>query len=734
MKKVIRNIVISFVLVAMCTINIPSVLYADDTAVMAETDEKFFIFNVESQEITDYKIEGGLDVIIPDMINGKNVLGIAEGAFSDMGITSVTIPDSVKDIGTNAFMQNPSLKRIVLPKDLVKISEFAFFQCGLENVDFSKANNLTVIDNNAFARNKLTSVVFPKSLRTIGNKAFTTGSRDMPKIASVVFNEGLETIGENCFMYQGITKLILPNTVKDVKSNAFSENEIDDITFSNQLKKISANVFQGNKLEKLVIPDTVDTIDIFAFAGNQISDLTISKNVTKIWNSAFYRNKLKEVEIPASVEEIGGFAFSENELTKVIFNEGLIKIDVGAFLTNCLTNLNLPNSVQTIDSRVMDQQKATGYYKKVGDKWEFDFNNLDPKFFDSNFNPTTNIKFDGLAVNMDPVTHIIVLDTDPATKKITYDYQPYNPGNLAIKGAAGSVVLDLELFVNIYTLTFDAQGGASTSETSTILEGGKYDTLPTATREGYIFDGWYTEKNGLGDKISSNDPFTINNDQILYANWIAKDWTVNFVTNGANVEIPDQKIYTDQYAIKPDEPTKNGFNFSGWFSDRALTTPYDFSTNKITNHTSIYAGWVEIKWTVSFDTNGANEVISDQVAKTGTLINKPADPSKNGFIFSGWFSDEALTMPFNFNTDSVNANMMLYAKWVPVVGNVTPLPSTPDKPVLTDKPATPIKSATVNNTDIVNTVDETNVNLYLFTLIIAGIFIIKLAKRRNKAI
>ena len=73
-----------------------------------------------------------------------------------------------------------------------------------------------------------------------------------------------------------------------------------------------------------------------------------------------------------------------------------------------------------------------------------------------------------------------------------------------------------------YTITFDANGeGAeytSGGEPITVEEKGTYGTLPVLTRKEFLFDGWFTEKEG-GDRVQSGDPFSANADQTLYAHW-----------------------------------------------------------------------------------------------------------------------------------------------------------------------------------------------------------------------
>lgn len=68
-------------------------------------------------------------------------------------------------------------------------------------------------------------------------------------------------------------------------------------------------------------------------------------------------------------------------------------------------------------------------------------------------------------------------------------------------------------------------------------------------------------------------------------------------------------------------------------------------------------------YTVQFHTNGGGCIPAYTDVKKGSLITKPDDPLKEGFEFSGWYKDKELTTPWDFEQDTINANVVLYAKW-----------------------------------------------------------------------
>ncbi|WZU03132.1 InlB B-repeat-containing protein [Erysipelothrix sp. D19-032] len=98
-----------------------------------------------------------------------------------------------------------------------------------------------------------------------------------------------------------------------------------------------------------------------------------------------------------------------------------------------------------------------------------------------------------------------------------------------------------------------------------------------------------------------------------------------------------------------------------------MTTPWDFDTNTVTGNTTLYAKWdvnpVVETFDVRFNSNGGSSVLSQLGLSKGAKVTKPLDPSRSGYSFKGWFVDEAMTMPWNFDTDTVAKNTTLYAKW-----------------------------------------------------------------------
>lgn len=70
------------------------------------------------------------------------------------------------------------------------------------------------------------------------------------------------------------------------------------------------------------------------------------------------------------------------------------------------------------------------------------------------------------------------------------------------------------------------------------------------------------------------------------------------------------------------------------------------------------------KYAITFDSQGGTDVAKIENIESGKTATKPADPTKDGFTFAGWFTDKTYQHEFNFKRDKIKLNWTLYAKWV----------------------------------------------------------------------
>ena len=141
------------------------------------------------------------------------------------------------------------------------------------------------------------------------------------------------------------------------------------------------------------------------------------------------------------------------------------------------------------------------------------------------------------------------------------------------------------------TVQFNANGGTVGTKSKNVTIGKTYGTLPTPTRTGYDFDGWYTQKTD-GTKVYNTTSVGTNPPTTLYAHWIAKKYTVTLDANGGTVSMASRTAtYGSEYPALP-APTREGYTFDGWYTQKTGGTKVDEDTTVTTaaNHT-LYAHW-----------------------------------------------------------------------------------------------------------------------------------------------
>lgn len=112
----------------------------------------------------------------------------------------------------------------------------------------------------------------------------------------------------------------------------------------------------------------------------------------------------------------------------------------------------------------------------------------------------------------------------------------------------------------------------------------------------------------------------------------------------------------------PAAPTKEGYRFGGWYYDNSGgEAKWNFDTDTVTRAMTLTAKWVQT-YTVAFDTNGGSAV-DPVTVDAGSTVTKPADPTKSGYTFGGWYKDSTLQTPWDFANGTVTADTTLYAKW-----------------------------------------------------------------------
>lgn len=223
-----------------------------------------------------------------------------------------------------------------------------------------------------------------------------------------------------------------------------------------------------------------------------------------------------------------------------------------------------------------------------------------------------------------------------------------------------------------YTVTFDSQGGSSVPS-QRVKSGDTVIKPGDPIRDGYSFAGWYKSANGTTQFNFGSGGEKVTGDITLYAKWNEDQtpgtyYTVIFDSNGGS-SVPSQRVMAGGTVTRPADPVKEGCTFNGWF---LANKQFKFGNDgdKVTENITLYAKWIETTpapsgYTVTFNSNGGSAVESIHASSDGT-VNMPENPTKEGYVFAGWFKDEAFTEIFTFGADGdkITKDTTLYAQWI----------------------------------------------------------------------
>lgn len=140
------------------------------------------------------------------------------------------------------------------------------------------------------------------------------------------------------------------------------------------------------------------------------------------------------------------------------------------------------------------------------------------------------------------------------------------------------------------------------------------------------------------------------------------EYVIKFETNGGSL-VEDIIVKNDETVIKPTDPTKENFEFKGWYIDKDLNTEFNLFGSTIKKNYTLYAKWEENeKFEISFVTN-CDETITSQFVYADHKLSEPASIKRKGFTFNGWYLDETFETKYDFNSN-VTSSFILYAQWI----------------------------------------------------------------------
>ena len=216
--------------------------------------------------------------VIADELEDFEFMEIGEGEYSFYGVknkdvTSCVIPEGFTQIRVLAFDHYLSLTSVVIPASMQEIEELAFARCqNLESIVVAEGNpRYKVVDN---------------CLIDIDTKTLICGLKG----AVIPADGSVEVIGEGAFCGCKIEQIVIPDTVTEIRSNAFSEcDSLQSVSLPGEITAIAPHTFiECESLESIELPEGVTTIGDRAFSScYALTSMVIPNSVTELGEYVF---------------------------------------------------------------------------------------------------------------------------------------------------------------------------------------------------------------------------------------------------------------------------------------------------------------------------------------------------------------------------------------------------------------------------------------------------------------
>lgn len=559
---------------------------------------------------------------LENIIISNNVTSIGSGAFSNCSsLRNITIPKNVTLIGNRAFSNCTSLKELHIEDGGTEIemgySERykdedryygLFHDCPLESLYIGRNLTYKLLKQGAyyfdspFGKIKtLKSVTIGDSVTAIGVELFN----ECRNLTCAIIGNNVKEINMKAFnRCDSLTNISIPNSVTTIGDLVFEYCcSITDITIPNSVEKIGYAVFSNcTSLKYVKIEDskTYLTGDDYKrqFDNCPIEELYLGRSTMDI---GINLNNIKSLTIGNPVTNVdiyGTFNSSLETITLMCSNPPVIR--------ECFLSSNYVNSVVYVPQGTLAAYQVADVWK---DFWDIQEYVLDKKF-------CVNYYIDGELYAVDSVKHCdtIILREEPIKEGYTFSGWSEAPETMP----AEDITIIGTFTANTYTITYIVD--EEIFAVDTIAYGDTIALIAEPTQEGYTFSGW--------SEVPEIMPAE---DIVVTGSFVRNTYTITYVVDSVVYAI-DSITYGDTIALL-DEPTQEGYTFSGW-SDAPVTMPAE----DIIIEGSFNVNYYALKYIVD------NEPFATDSLAYGDTIILRDEPQKEDFEFSGW-SEVPETMP-----------------------------------------------------------------------------------------
>ena len=324
------------------------------------------------------------DIVIPATVDYDGVTYtvtmIDQYAFQyNDSVTSITLPNTIKTIGSEAFRDCYQLASINFPEGLEEIYGYAFWNCR-SLTSITLPSTLTYLDWYAFEWcTSLRNITLPNNLQYVGGHVFLGDTLEAPVYndkffvflpynytESYTIPDGIETICyAACYDNNRLKSVVIPSSVKTIEGEAFAYcDSLTSVTLNEGVQSIGDYAFLETAITSIALPASLTNLKASAFPSSLVTITVAEENPSYYMSGGCLLAKGTDAlvfapvgaTLPEGVKEIGAYAFaSRQDLIDFVVPSTVTKI--GNYeLNNCqnLKSINLPEGLTSIGSYVFN--------------------------------------------------------------------------------------------------------------------------------------------------------------------------------------------------------------------------------------------------------------------------------------------------------------------------------------------------------------------------------------------
>ncbi|ECZ2714113.1 LPXTG cell wall anchor domain-containing protein [Listeria monocytogenes] len=453
----------------------------------------------------------------------------------------------------------------------------------------------------------------------------------------------LDVQAENLTQPTAIDEIFPDPALADAMRSRLGKASVTDIVSQNELdKQVGINVpYEGIKdLEGIQYLNNLSSLYVYF---NEITDISVISKLYNLKHVYLDENQINDISALSNLTNLTELSLGKTQISDISVLSNLTNLTALSLSDNQLNNLDALSSLQNLKLLNLVETQTSDISVLSG------LTNLEDLYL--GFNQISDISTLSGLKNLENLhlEHNQIRDISPLSsltkltgltlfkQEIMNDPIMYNPAitiSNDVKDVSGNLIAP-----------------------ATISDNGTYSN-PNITWNlpSYLNEVNYTFRQTVTVGNATNDFYgTVR--QPLQAIPVA--YTVTFDVNGTETK---ESVETGDFLTEPAEPTKEGYTFTGWYDAETGGNKWDFSTDKMpAEDMTLYAQFSINEYTATFDVDGKK---TTELVNYQAMLSAPAEPTKEGYTFTGWYDAKTGGNKWDFATGKMPArDMTLYAQF-----------------------------------------------------------------------